>query len=754
MISSNVYSGISNFPDLTKDAVGLVVDRKFYVELGSLTPDQLTSLYKDLIKDEATYGEILFDIEDQILRRIDQDPSAQITYTSQLPASCNLIKKIERFCQKGSRFNLRTESNNGKVLPVRVLKLSTENSRNHVGGIGSVMSGLRQAHKELNLEKIDSMHIIFSKDKSSVRNECEFIGTFQHKYDHEEVKSSVYRDKKNREYLIQVDPKSSFVSKVTSGNGIFENNDYSTSLSRVLYQSSAAGGFSASFSGKSGEKKVDIVQTEGLLLGGVTFSLLKGQKAIAVKHDCCYNDPVYVQKNTLQGLGVDVANINRDQVDLCENAIQTADKVCLVSTALALETWNSNSDLVLKQGQLTAIRNGIDADSFDITNCNVFKDFALQKTFDENGVETTDYVKYKSDIKKKLYDAGYIADENLSLIVFVGRYAHEKGVDILTKTILNNPSKMQFVTMGIRCGNNETMNSFITQLQDAEKQGTHKLRCYTNKEQQTEEFQGVAVGKLLRAAADFSFVPSHSEGCGLVAAEGQCSGAIVIAPYHQGLKELCRPYGPDDYSFTNSADRVCANAVCYMDHNSSEQAISAVQQAVALWTAMSIEEKKLVSRQIHNYAIPNYSWYYQDPSKKLVTGAVVSYHRMYESLARPGEIVTETKAGRLVAPQQGIQNSQGTVTIHDILKRKEEKSDKSYFKKYFVDWNRIKYPLGDTLLSRIFCAVCECLKNISKLFYNYLISIPNSVYVLWLSAQQSKSGPVAVTKDISTQTGD
>src|SRR5262249_49670521 len=77
------------------------------------------------------------------------------------------------------------------------------------------------------------------------------------------------------------------------------------------------------------------------------------------------------------------------------------------------------------QGRLAGITNGINHKSYDITDRDTFKEYAIDTT------APMGFVKGKERIKKELFEAGLIGDPEKPLFFFVGRYDYDKGVDVL-----------------------------------------------------------------------------------------------------------------------------------------------------------------------------------------------------------------------------------------------------------------------------------------------------------------------------------
>lgn len=647
----DVYSGYSQEPGYTHphDKIGM-------------NNQQLIEYHVKLSQCQDS-GHLLFDIEDHILRKIAKNPDEATEYLDHLKDPA-LIQKINVFLKKGSRFLDATQKLtqvNDAHQKVKVIKTSLENTWNNVGGIGAVVLGLRSASEKLGLERVYSMHPLYVKDKSAARD-CEFQGIVQHLYGGVSVESSIYKNRKDREYVIQPDARYGNIFDTSADNGIYGQGPASSLGDRVLYCGSALAAFVQQYSGKSKTKNVSIVHADAHVIGGCAFPLINqiNQSRVAaglfpikclfVGHGPLW-EKLFVPIKALRGIGIHVAQSRSGNVDLIGEGMRGADKVLFVSSRIASEAlstdpqWNlGRKELLQGDRKVTAIRNGIAAENFDVASKEVFEKLAIERTFDLNGNETTDYLGYRQHLKELLFKAALIADASLPLVLYLGRYSEEKGIDVLVDTIGHGDQlRTQFVTMGIDCG----QENLIHQLQLMEKLPSYKLRCYTTKSQQTAKFKlgkttySISVSQMIRAAADFVFVPSHAEACGLVAMEGQCAGSLLVAPYHQGLMDICKPDGYDDTLGGVYSVKKDANAVCYCNHADFGQARSALSKAVNLWEQMFLEEKNRLACRIRNDAILSYSWYHKDEEKKVITGAAVAYHQLYQELLARPVVLTE-----------------------------------------------------------------------------------------------------------------
>jgi starch synthase len=672
-------------------ATGIIVDPNYRFD--HLDNETLIELYSSLseLSTQAQFADVmsyhLFDIEDHILRLVSDDVTLGPVYQDLLQKKtsahpqCALNNKIQNILSQSSRiFSLEsTTTNKTKTIldyriksdqlkplnnkrPNKVLKICLENKTNPIGGISSVLLGLRSAHSNSSLDKVYSLHPLYEKDKVAARDYV-FQGVVTHQFEGKLVTSSIYKNKNDHEYLVQPDPAFRHIFNISHPAKVYDNNQDTTLADRLLYIGSAATAFAALYRGKSGDKQIDVIQSEHGVTGACASLLLKDVfntirtsaglpkiHTIQVFHNGNLGDKCSCPINRLASLGLHTlpSSLITPWIPCLDESAKHSDRSVFVSSDLASRAITP--DPYISQGfhklltptQVVSIRNGIDSSHFDPVQ---FKDLALTRTFDANGIETTDYMAYRKDIKQKLFNAGLISHPDLPLVVYVGRYSPEKGLDILSSTIKNiDPKTTQFVTMGDISGT----NIHLSQLQDLEKK-SHKdaLRVYTKREDQKKLFSDgtktydVSVGQLIRAAADAFIVPSHVEACGIVPMEGVCGGSVVIAPYHQGLKDICQPV-----SKTNTWQQT-ANAVCYTDHTNSSQATAALAQALQDLSKMTLNERNILARRLRNYAVENYSWYHKDGITK--TGVVVAYHKLYNSLCNRAEDLSN---GILKAPEQ------------------------------------------------------------------------------------------------------
>jgi len=188
--------------------------------------------------------------------------------------------------------------------------------------------------------------------------------------------------------------------------------------------------------------------------------------------------------------------------------------------------------------------------SYQIKPLNFCKDFPCTGII--NGIIKSEFEKYykanfsnKDEAKKKL-QLKYFNSENKNMIVFsfVGRYVHQKGIDILIAAIEsllkqeNIRGKAQFLIGGY------VHSYYSSNLQDVEsgiKETIEKMKILKTKYPDNfwayMENKFFSDGKLFNFGSNFGIVPSRYEPCGLVQQEYFVAETPVIATDEGGLHD-------------------------------------------------------------------------------------------------------------------------------------------------------------------------------------------------------------------------
>lgn len=232
--------------------------------------------------------------------------------------------------------------------PLKVIKMALENIRNQVGGIGAVLKASAAAHNKLGLEKVRGIHPFYTHDK--MRFDAKFKGIITHQFHNQMVKSSVYKDKATGEYLIQPDPRFNKIFDVAKDKELYASFEFSPSYDRNLYMASAAALFVSTYSGKKGDKSVDVIQADAWHVGGPVIALmansidylreeagLKSIKKVYLTHMLVW-DPVEQGEMSSTGFSMIGGKINSQQISYGKEGLIHSDKKVFVSNPTFLVT--------------------------------------------------------------------------------------------------------------------------------------------------------------------------------------------------------------------------------------------------------------------------------------------------------------------------------------------------------------------------------------------------------------------------------
>ncbi|WP_035588146.1 glycogen synthase [Hippea jasoniae] len=237
------------------------------------------------------------------------------------------------------------------------------------------------------------------------------------------------------------------------------------------------------------------------------------------------------------------------KVNLLKGGIAYSDKVVFPSDEFLKESLNSGFGLEgflsSHKDKLTSILNCIDYDDF-----NPQTDQALKKNFDSANIKNRWF--NKAFLMKKFS----LEDKKLPLFAFIGRFTHQKGLDLIIDAIEDLLKKdLNFIMVGDR--NSE----YFTKLSTIKKENFVLIEKYE---------EGLA--RLIYAASDFIIIPSVFEPCGLVQLIAFRYGAIPIAHATGGLKQTIHPINK----------KQCGMGIVY-NNQIEDELITAVDEALDLY---------------------------------------------------------------------------------------------------------------------------------------------------------------------------
>jgi glycogen synthase len=578
-------------------------------------------------------------------------------------------------------FEAEPESKEGDsiVRPLKVVKLALETERDSVGGISAVLRASRAAHKVLGMEKVRGVYPFYGHHKGNLT--VKFKGILPHEYKGEILYSSVYKDVEAGNYLVKPPPgKYRSVFDVGKGSNVYGELPYSHRQDRYLFMASAAGAFCSLYSGKTGKKSIDVVQADAWHVGGPAFELmatrmdhlrtdsgLKRPRRVYLSHILIADryEQGKMPEETLRRIGADPklysGRVSGGNVVQGESGLMLSDARAFVSEGvrndavaedkrismgLQKATLHKEEGTVFRpEEDVIGITNGIDTSVFDVMNEGRFGGYTLKKTFeitDEGNRETTDYLTHQKKIKEDLCEAGIIPDKEKLLFLFIGRYSSEKGIDMLPDMIEEvRRQGGQCVVMGLHTGDS-TASSKIEALKIFAAKESNKdfIRVYDDlhKDQlnlfvdKSEKEHDVRKGWLIRAASSVVMVPSHAEACGLVPMEAHCTGALVVAPYIQGMRDMCTPIGNTEITGREYSLLDGGNSVTYTKSRDKGGAQAAIRQAAEALKALDPEQRNTFMRKTHDAAVKKYGWVNFDEHRIPRSGAAMKYSRLYHDV--------------------------------------------------------------------------------------------------------------------------
>ncbi len=179
-------------------------------------------------------------------------------------------------------------------------------------------------------------------------------------------------------------------------------------------------------------------------------------------------------------------------------AIKSAWRVTTVSPQYMQELIHSKTGLAplfkAEASKCTGILNGIDTKEW-----NPEKDKFLPYHY-----HAEDFIGGKAK-NKETFCKQWGFDASLPLVVFIGRFAHQKGVDILIDAIEQSVNTAdQHLNFFIMGSGNAELSRAVEELNTAT---NHQFNCYVGYNE--------ALARTVYAAADFLVMPSRFEPCGL-----------------------------------------------------------------------------------------------------------------------------------------------------------------------------------------------------------------------------------------------
>lgn len=250
---------------------------------------------------------------------------------------------------------------------------------------------------------------------------------------------------------------------------------------------------------------------------GLSFRNLINTPSFFSIHNAAYHGLIsWDNKDLLPAFYVEHAGIIDwdDKIHSLAAAVKCATKVNTVSPNYMREIQEMPSSLsYLFKGEsykCIGILNGIDNDSWDPKTDPLIR-FHKGRTWDE--------FKKKN---KEAFAEEHGLDPNIPWFAFIGRFSHQKGVDIIPpaiRAILQSQRKVGFIILG------SGSKSLEYQISSLEHPGVVKTLIMYNE----------AIAHQIYAAADFMLMPSRFEPCGLNQMFSMRYGTVPVVRATGGL---------------------------------------------------------------------------------------------------------------------------------------------------------------------------------------------------------------------------
>lgn len=440
-----------------------------------------------------------------------------------------------------------------KSNPIRVLHATLEYSQSEVGGIAAVTKTLIPKLNQSNDTAVIRADVIMPKFAflKLESDKLEKVAVIDHYFKKAWTKSAIWKLRDGPFLIEPAELTWQNIYRVQDKNVMYNDEESSLPIDRWLHFSSAVAAFISQFKDAHSDQPFHVLHMHSYhtsvaaeLLDHYVAARKKAgiptPKTIFHMHSLSY-DQGFVKGTLLSELGL---KADLEWENLTKRSLSVVDFAVTVSKNMFESGLNENeaqsyglSPLfrsLNNSGRLHHVLNGINAHEWDPTDKTVMVQGSEDFAFDADTI-----AEGKRKLKAHLKTQGLFKDDDRLLFTFVGRFSDEKGIEHLL------PAVREVIRLG---GNFAIMGSFsnsfnsremILRLKDLQRgEFAGRLLIIDSVEEQKKN----NLGRHIRAASDFSFVPSREETCGLVPLEFFGFGAMTVTSYVGGLKDTVVPF--------------------------------------------------------------------------------------------------------------------------------------------------------------------------------------------------------------------
>lgn len=461
--------------------------------------------------------------------------------------------------------------------------LSFEHDKATLGGLGVVTTQMLQAERRSLLSPPSVITPYYSAIfKDSVKADRHY--KINHIYNYAEISSTVHLINRNgiSHYMIEAEGKYCYMFAGNNCESIYEDTANNRLIERILFFCSAA----AAFINTQPSCVLFIHEWHMALTTMLLHKIYRNirSKSIFIAH-VANADCGAINTDILKSVGINIKNSN---IALKSIGLQYAHHVVAVSASFLAECLNYQHDNPL----IDSVRKWFNLCRFQKNNVSVIA----------NGIDTRDYQistkmladpynidERKRELKVKIRDNLKFISVNEPLVLFIGRFSSEKGIAKFKDLLHLSERRISFFAIG---------RGQCPELNVARAHYFYKTLITNDADVQLKYLA------ILRAAADFCFIPSLRESFGLVSVEALLHGSVIIGTDCGGLGDILK-----DLTLTNNGSS--GNAFIY-DHSDNLDASprsfqSCVTNFITYWyTSTSAQRHSIQARLIEE--AKQYDW--------------------------------------------------------------------------------------------------------------------------------------------------
>jgi len=493
----------------------------------------------------------------------------------------------------------------GSNNPMRILHVALEYGQAVLGGLGMVTTQMVKAQNVFINSNGDRSDVgIITPFYPKLYTESKFtkVATVKHLFGDNLEISNILFCSIHKHYMVEPAGNHVNMFNISTVHGIYNNDAHSSFINKLLYFNSAVSAYIALDATVESHPRPQIIQLHDWTVALVSELLNKIHKynksrILFIVHIDNLDHGAYGH-DALRGIGLKF--ITGTHI-LKAIGVRNSDMIVTVSPSflqecLKIESQNHNAEILRRLFVIANAKNKI----IGIANGFTYIKYCpIGVLIADKSNIFRDKLRIKTELAKLLNGSRSVwkIDPNLPLILYIGRYSPEKGVETFKLLIDTINTQAVFMAFGRGFEKHvfDVINEYSRQMKNV---------YVTFSELEQKEYLPLA-----RAGAEFMFIPSHREADGLVIKEGFANGCIAITSGIGGLIDSAVPFDCTDPNHTSG------NSFIYEDSNNISLTKN-VKQSLLIWSNFDQDQKSKVHLRLMDEA-KNHDWSAPDgPLKK------------------------------------------------------------------------------------------------------------------------------------------